>query len=168
VLEASYIVFQLRPHHANFSKRLVKAPKLYFYDAGLVSWLLGIQTPEQMETHPLRGSIFETFVVAEVMKSFFNRGERPQIHFWRDSNGIEVDLLIEREGRIMPVEIKSGKTITGHFFSSLEKWAVLAGDMAFHPTLIYGGEENYHHKGIRITGWREAGNCLFTGNNACI
>jgi len=162
VLEASYIVFQIRPHHANFSKRLVKAPKLYFYDVGLVSWLLGIQTPEQMETHPLRGSIFETFVVAEVMKSFFNRGERPQLHFWRDSNGMEVDLLIEREGRIMPVEIKSGKTITGHFFSSLEKWAALAGDMAINPTLIYGGAENYHHKGIRIMGWREAGNCLFT------
>ncbi|MDP2854733.1 MAG: ATP-binding protein [Smithellaceae bacterium] len=160
VLEASYIVFQLRPHHANFSKRLVKAPKLYFYDVGLASWLLGIQTPEQLETHPLRGSIFETFVVAEMMKSFLNRGERPQLHFWRDSNGIEVDLLIEREGRIIPVEIKSGKTITGHFFSSLEKWAALAGDLAFHPTLIYGGEENYHHKGIRIMGWREAGNCL--------
>lgn len=143
VLEASYIVFQLRPHHANFNKRLVKAPKLYFYDVGLVSWLLGIQTQEQIETHPLRGSIFETFVVAEWMKSYLNRGERPVFHFWRDSNGVEVDILIERGERIMPVEIKSGKTVVQEFFSGLEKWTALAGAMAIDPTLVYGGEDNY-------------------------
>jgi uncharacterized protein len=154
LLEASYILFQLRPHHANFNKRLVKAPKLYFYDVGLVSWLLGIQTPEQIETHPLRGSIFETFVVAEWMKSFLNSGEQPAFYFWRDSNGVEVALLIERGGRIMPVEIKSGKTVAADFFSGLEKWTALAGDMAIEPTLVYGGEENYRHKGIRIMGWQ--------------
>ena len=157
VLEASYILFQLRPHHANFNKRLVKASKLYFYDVGLVSWLLGIQTPEQMETHPLRGSIFETFVVAEWMKSFLNRGEQPVFHFWRDSNGVEVDILIEQGGRIMPVEIKTGKTVTREFFSGLEKWTALAGDMAIDPTLVYGGEENFLHKGINVKGWRDVG-----------
>lgn len=157
VLEASYIVFQLRPHHANFNKRLVKTSKLYFYDVGLVSWLLGIQTPEQMETHPLRGSIFETFVIAEVMKSFLNRGERPNLHFWRDSNGVEVDILIEQGGRITPVEIKSGKTINAEFFSGLKKWGSLAGVMAINPTLIYGGAENYRHKGVRVMGWRKIG-----------
>jgi len=157
VLEASYIAFQLHPHHANFNKRLVKSSKLYFYDVGLVCWLLGIQRPEQMETHPLRGSIFETYVVAEWMKSFLNRGERPGLYFWRDSNGVEVDMLIEQGGRIMPVEIKSGKTIARDFFTGLEKWMALAGDMAIDPTLIYGGAENYHHKGIRIMGWRDAG-----------
>ena len=156
VLEASYIVFQLRPHHVNFNKRLVKASKLYFYDVGLVSWLLGIQTPEQMETHPLRGSIFETFVVAEVMKSFLNRGERPNLYFWRDSNGVEVDILIEQAGRIIPVEIKSGKTVARDFFSALGKWVSLAGELAIDPTLIYGGTENYQHKGIRVRGWRDA------------
>lgn len=160
VLEASYIVFQLRPHHVNFNKRLVKAPKLYFYDVGLVSWLLGIQAPEQMETHPLRGSIFETFVVAELMKSFLNRGERPNIYFWRDSNGVEVDILIEHGGRITPVEIKSGRTVTGHFFSGLDRWAALAGDAAINPTLIYGGAENYQHKGVKVVGWREAGKVI--------
>ncbi len=157
VLEASYILFQLRPHHVNFNKRLVKAPKLYFYDVGLVSWLLGIQTPEQMETHPLRGNIFETFVVAELMKLFLNRGERPNIHFWRDSNGVEVDILIEHGGRITPVEIKSGRTVTGHFFSGLDRWMALAGDAAINPTLIYGGTENYQHKGVNVVGWRDAG-----------
>jgi len=155
VLEASYIVFQLRPYHMNFNKRLVKASKLYFYDVGLVSWLLGIQTPEQIETHPLRGSIFETYVIAEVMKSSFNRGERQHLYFWRDSNGIEVDLLIEQAGRIIPIEIKSGKTVARDFFSALEKWMSLAGEMAIDPTLIYGGEESYRHQGIYVRSWRD-------------
>ena len=164
VLEASYIVFQLRPHHENFNKRLVKASKLYFYDVGLVSWLLGIQTPAQIETHPLRGNIFETFVVAEWMKSFLNRGERPAFYFWRDSNGVEVDLLIEQGdiahgGRIVPVEIKSGKTVVGEFFSGLEKWTALAGDMAVAPTLIYGGSQDFEHKGVSVRGWQKMGRC---------
>ena len=154
VLEASYILFQLRPHHENFSKRLVKAPKLYFYDVGLVSWLLGIQTPEQIETHPLRGSLFETFVVGEWVKSHLHHGERSGFHFWRDSNGVEVDLLIERGERIMPVEIKSGQTVSGTFFSGLQKWTALAGEKAIDPTLVYGGRENYQHKGIRVMGWQ--------------
>jgi predicted AAA+ superfamily ATPase len=157
VLEASYIVFQLRPHHANLNKRLVKASKLYFYDTGLVSWLLGIQTPEQMETYPLRGAIFETFVVGELVKSFLNRGERPGLYFWRDSNGIEVDVLIEQGGRIIPVEIKSGQTIAKGFFSGLEKWLALAGDRAIQPTLIYGGTENFQYKGISVRSWETGG-----------
>lgn len=157
VLEASYIVFQLRSHHSNFNKRLVKAPKLYFYDVGLVSWLLGIQTPEQIETHPLRGSLFETYAVTEIMKSFLNRGEHPGLHFWRDSNGVEIDLLIDRGTDVMPVEIKAGKTVARDFFYGLEKWMTLAGDMAADPTLIYGGDENYRHKGVRIFSWRSLG-----------
>ncbi len=152
VLEASYIVFLLRPYHENFNKRLVKAPKLYFYDTGLVCWLLGIRKSEQLDTHPLRGSIFETYVVAELRKSFLNRGDQPMFYFWRESNGHEVDLLIERGGRTMPVEIKSGKTVTGHFFSGIEKWMNLAGDRVVDPTLIYGGNERYHRKGIRVLG----------------
>jgi len=157
VLEASYIVFQLRPHYANFNKRLIKAPKLYFYDAGLASWLLGIQTPEQMETHPLRGNLFETFVISEIAKARLNRGERPGLYFWRDTNGVEVDVLIERDGKIIPVEIKAGKTVVRDFFTGLGKWTALAGDMATEPTLVYGGEENYIHKGTRVIGWGEAG-----------
>ena len=103
VLEASYLVFLLRPHHASFNKRLVKMPKLYFYDAGLVSWLLGIRTQEQMETHPLRGNIFETFIISELIKSRLNRGERPAFSFWRDSNGNEVDLIVEQGKKLMPI-----------------------------------------------------------------
>jgi len=116
VLEASYILFQLRPHHANFNKRLIKTPKLYFYDAGLASWLLGIQTLQQLEFHPLRGNIFETFIVSELMKSRLNRGERPDLYFWRDSNGNEVDVVIQLGQKLMPIEIKSGRTIARDFF----------------------------------------------------
>jgi hypothetical protein len=157
VLEASYILFQLRPHHANFNKRLVKAPKLYFYDAGLVSWLLGIQTPQQLETHPLRGSIFETFVIAELMKFRLNRGEQPNLYFWRDSNGNEVDIIIEQGQHLIPIEIKSGKTVARDFFSSLDKWKALAGDLSLEPTLIYGGTDNYRHKKVQVTGWNDVG-----------
>lgn len=153
VLEGSYILFQLRPHHANFRKRLVKAPKLYFYDVGLAAWLMGIQTPQQIETHPLRGNLFETFVVAEWMKSFCHRAERAAFSFWRDSNGVEVDLLIEQGGKVMPLEIKSGQTVAPDFFSGLETWTALAGEMAVAPTLVYGGAESYLHKGIRVMGW---------------
>ncbi len=155
VLVASYIVFLLRPHPANFNKRLVKSPKLYFYDVGLVSWLLGIQTPEQIETHPLRGNIFETLIIAELMKSRLNRGERPNLFFFRDSNGHEVDVIIEEGTRLLPVEIKSGKTITLEAFTGLLKWRKLAGEIAGEPVLIYGGSDSYRQSGVKVVGWRE-------------
>ncbi len=155
VLEASYLVFLLRPHHANFNKRLVKMPKLYFYDTGLVSWLLGIRTTEQMVTHPLRGSIFETYVISEVIKYSLNQGEKPAVTFWRDSNGNEIDLLIEQGDRLKPVEIKSGRTLTHEAFKGLHKWCKLAGKKAKAPALVYAGEESYPYKGIQVMGWRE-------------
>lgn len=157
VLEASYIIFLLRPHHANFNKRLVKSPKLYFYDVGLVSWLLGIQTPEQIETHPLRGNIFETCIISELMKSRLNRGERPNLFFWRDSNGNEIDVVAEQGSALMPIEIKSGKTVTLEAFDGLKRWRALAGDKSMEPVLIYGGSDSYRQGGVRVVGWREAG-----------
>lgn len=160
VLEASYLVFLLRPHAVSFNKRLVKMPKLYFYDVGLASWLLGIRTPEQMETHPLRGSIFETFIIAELIKSRLNRGEKPAFYFWRDNNGNEVDVIVEQGTKLMPIEIKSGRTLTHESFAGLEKWRTLAGEKAAGPALIYGGDESYQHKGIKIVGWKECGQLL--------
>jgi len=154
VLEASYIVFLLRPHHANFRKRLVKTPKLFFHDAGLAAYLLGIRTPGQMDLHPLRGNIFETFIISELSKMFLNRGERPNLHFWRDSNGNEVDVIMEHDIRLMPIEIKSGKTVTRESFAGLEKWRSLAGNAAAAPALIYGGEENYRRKDVQVVGWK--------------
>ncbi len=158
ILETSYLVFLLRPHHANFNKRLVKMPKLYFYDAGLAAWLLGIRTPEQMVTHPLRGNIFETFIISELIKSRLNRGEKPAFYFWRDSNGNEIDIIAEQATKLMPVEIKSGKTLSRDSFMGLEKWTALAGKSATSPTLIYGGSDNYQHKSIRVMGWQKCGN----------
>ncbi len=160
VLEASYLVFLLRPHHTNFNKRLVKMPKLYFYDVGLVSWLLGIRTTEHMNPHPLRGALFENFVIAELIKSRLNKGERPQIYFWRDSNGNEVDIIIEQGGRLMPIEIKSGKTVTREAFAGVNKWRDLAGGAVMEPTLIYGGADDYSHNGIRVVGWNKTGDVL--------
>ena len=157
VLEASYLVFLLQPHHVSFNKRLVKMPKLYFYDAGLVSWLLGIRTTEQMVTHPLRGNIFETFIISELIKSKLNQGEKPAFSFWRDSNGNEVDLLVEKGVRLYPVEIKSGRTLTHEAYAGLNKWCALAGEKAGTPALIYAGDESHQHKEIHVLGWRECG-----------
>jgi len=156
VLEASYILFQLRPHHASFNKRLVKAPKLYFYDSGLVCWLLGIHTPEQLACHPLRGSIFETYIVADILKTRLNAGERPGMYFWRDSNGNEVDLVVEQGPKLMPVEIKAGQTVARDFFAGLRKWLDLCGEQAAHPLLVYGGDETWRQQGITVAGWRHA------------
>ncbi len=161
VLEASYVIFLLRPHHANFNKRLVKTPKLYFFDTGLLCWLLGIRTAEQIETHPLRGNIFETMVVSELAKSRLHRGERPNLFFWRDSNGNEVDVVAEQGNSLIPVEIKSGQTVTGEAFSSLEKWRVLAGKSCRKPTLIHGGTDRYQRNGVNVVGWRESAGVLW-------
>lgn len=160
VLEASYLVFLLRPHSVNFNKRLVKMPKLYFYDVGLASWLLGIRTTEQIITHPLRGNLVETFIISELIKSKLNRGEKPSFFFWRDSNGNEVDLIVEQGINLMPIEIKSGRTLTHESFAGLEKWRALAGKKAVVPALIYGGDESYTQKGIKVVGWKECGQLL--------
>jgi len=166
VLEASYLVFLLQPHHANFNKRLVKSPKLYFFDTGLLCWLLGIQEPEQLDAHPLRGPIFETFVISELRKSWVNRGDVPRFFFWRDSNGNEVDLLIESGGKLMPIEIKSGQTLNRDFFKALERWTELAGTMTTDPTLIYAGEGQQTRRGVRVLGWGEVGEVGGKGKKA--
>lgn len=160
VLEASYLVHLLRPHYKNFNKRLIKMPKLYFHDTGLACWLLGIRTVEQLETHPLRGSIFETFVISELIKSRLNRGERPDLYYWRDSNGIEVDIIAEQGIGLKPIEIKSGRSVTRESFAGLDKWRTLAGDTAMAGALVYGGDESYSHKEVAVTSWRECGDLL--------
>jgi predicted AAA+ superfamily ATPase len=160
VLEASFLVHLLQPHYNNFNKRLVKMPKLYFHDTGLACWLLGIKTTEQLTNHPLRGSIFETFVISELIKSRLNRGERPSLYFWRDSNGNEVDVIAEQGAGLLPIEIKSGRSVTPEAFTGLDKWRILAGDAAMEAALVYGGEESYRHKGVVVTGWRECGGLL--------
>lgn len=157
VLEASYIVHLLRPHHRNFAKRLVKSPKLYFVDPGLAAWLLGIQTPGQLATHPQRGALFETWVVGELLKARFNRGYPSNLYFWRDQAGHEVDVLIEQGDTLSPVEIKAGQTIARDFFAGLAYWHELARGAAGQPWLVYAGEERQARSGIEVVPWREIG-----------
>ena len=157
VLEASFIVFQLRPHYKNFNKRLVKSPKIYFYDTGLLCHLLDIETPSQLSTHYLRGGIFESFVISELMKVHYNKGKKPSLYFWRDKGGHEVDCLIEQGTALTPVEIKSGKTVSANFFSGLTYWSNLANSSLEKGFLIYGGDESQVRSKGRVLDWKNLG-----------
>jgi uncharacterized protein len=138
LLESSFITFRLLPHHRNFNKRIVKMPKLYFYDTGLACNLLGIFKQEQLDHHPLFGALFENLVVSEMKKHCFNRGINDNLFFWRDNVGHEVDVLIDNGTDLIPVEIKSGRTITNEFFSGLEYWKRLGKTQ--RGFVVYAGE----------------------------
>ena len=138
LLEASYIVFLLPPFHANIRKRLVKSPKIYFYDVGLASYLIGIERSEQAATHPLRGALFENLVIAEALKYRFNLGRRFNLSFFRDSRGLECDLLFETGHGMSAIEIKSGETVASDYFDSLNRVAKLVPEI-FTKALVYGG-----------------------------
>ncbi|MFW6235521.1 MAG: ATP-binding protein [Desulfovibrionales bacterium] len=154
VLEAGYIVHLLLPHHVNFGKRLIKTPKLYFLDPGLASWLLGIQRSDQLATHPMRGPLFETWVVSEFLKARFHQGKASNLFFWRDRTGHEVDVLIDTGSALKPVEIKSGATVTRDFFSGLRFWQDLSGEKGDLPILVYGGAEQQERSTASVIPWR--------------
>ena len=139
LLEASYVVFQLPPYHANIRKRLVKSPKIYFYDVGLASYLIGIEQADQIVTHPLRGALFENLVVAEVLKHRFNQGRQSNLSFFRDSRGLECDLFYETAHGIGALEIRSGATVASDYFTSLHRVAALIPNIT-SKAVIYGGE----------------------------
>ena len=138
LLERSYIAFLLPPFHANIRKRLVKTPKLYFYDVGLAANLIGIERADQVATHPLRGPLFENMVVVEVLKRRFNRGRSSNLSFFRDSRGLESDLLFETGSGLVAVEVKSGATVARDFFASLDSVAKAVPDVAM-KAVVYGG-----------------------------
>ena len=140
LLETSYIAFLLPPFHANIGKRLTKSPKLYFYDVGLASYLLGIESPGQVATHPLRGSLFENVVVAEAIKHRFNRARRANLSFFRDARGLECDLFHETGTGISAIEIKSGSTVSSDWFTSLNRVAALIPNISTR-TVVHGGSE---------------------------
>ncbi len=154
VLEASYVVFLLQPHHQNFGKRLVKTPKLYFVDTGLAAFLLGIRDPQHLSIHSARGALFENFVISELLKRRYNQGLPSNLFFWRNNAGVEVDLLIEQGEQLIPVEIKSGQTFTSDFLVGLQKWRRLAGETCLAPRLVYGGEENMTRNGVLVQSWK--------------
>ena len=138
LLETSYVVFLVHPFHANLRKRLVKSPKLYFYDVGLASYLIGIENAGQIATHPLRGALFENAVVAEVLKHRFNLGQQSNLSFFRDSRGLECDLLYQTGREIAAFEIKSGSTVASDYFASLNRVSALIPEISTR-TVVYGG-----------------------------
>jgi predicted AAA+ superfamily ATPase len=161
VLEASYIVFLLPPHHRNFGKRVVKMPKLYFHDTGLAASLMGVQTPAQLAIHPLRGPLFETLIVGEFLKVRHNSGFPSKLYFWRDNVGLEVDLLLDEPDGLLPVEIKSSATVTEDLFKGLRKWIAVAGDAARLPRLVCAAPESYSRAGIDVRRWQDAAEIPF-------
>lgn len=153
VLEASYLVHLLQPHHQNFNKRLIKAPKLYFMDTGLAARLLGIQSPDQLWAHPLRGELFETWVLGELLKGRFNAARPSNLYFWRDHTGNEIDVLRETALTLDPVEIKSGQTVTSQALQGLLKWQAMAGERCGPPWLVYGGDMAQTRQGMEVLPW---------------
>jgi len=154
ILESSFIIHLLKSHHKNFHKTLVKRPKVYFYDTALVCSLLGIRNQEQLSTHPQRGAIFETMVVAELVKSRTNLGEPINLYYWRDKTGYEVDVIIDEAGVLHPLEIKSGKTIVPAYFKSIHYWMTLSESKT--GTVLYAGDLSQNRSsGVKVLNWRE-------------
>lgn len=153
VLAASFIVAEVPPHHRNFGKRLTKSPKLMFLDAGLLCYLLGITSPDQLHHHPLRGGIFESFVFSELMKASVHRGRDHRLHYWRDHRGREIDFVLEQGSQLIGVETKSGMTLASDALSNLRWWEDLAGDECLGTCLIYGGDEPRRWKGTSVLPW---------------
>ena len=128
ILESSFIVYLLKPHYKNFNKTIVKRPKVYFYDTALVCYLLGIRNVSQLNTHPLKGAIFEGMVVTELIKKRTNAGLPINVYYWRDKAGHEIDVIIDNGNKLLPIEIKSGKTINTEFFKNIDYWCDLSGN----------------------------------------
>lgn len=152
ILEASYLCFRLRPYHQNFKKRLVKMPKLYFYDSGLVCFLLGIESEENLQIHALRGPIFEGFIVSELIKHRFNSGKPSNLYFWRDYLGTEIDIVREKNQTLEAIEVKSSQTFQPDFLDKLQQfYSITKGKTT--SRLVYCGAENFIQKEISIKSW---------------
>jgi predicted AAA+ superfamily ATPase len=152
LLEASYILFLLKPWYRNISRRLIKSPKIYFYDVGLASYLLGMESERHVSRDPLRGGLFENLALTEVLKYRFNLGRKNAVTFYRDSRGNEVDLILESGRDVFPLEVKAGATIAGDFFKGLEHFSRVraAGDLPYGGGLVYGGRETQQRGPFRV------------------
>lgn len=152
VLESSFIIHLLKPHHRNFNKTIVKSPKLYFYDTGLVCSLLGISSADQLANHPVRGSLFESMVITELIKQRTNAGLPVNLYYWRDKTGHEVDVIIDDAGTLTPIEIKAGKTINAEFFKNLTYWTNL-NESSKGYVLYNGAEQQIRSNGLEAMKW---------------
>ena len=157
ILETCYLIHYVRPHSAHFGKRLIKMPKLYMTDVGLAAALIGITDESQVMAHPLRGALFETMVVNELVKNRLNAGLTQPLYFWRDNIGTEVDVVLERGNEVAAVEIKSGPTVASDAFGALNKWRKYAAERgsfsAIHPALVYGGDTRFTREGVDVMPW---------------
>lgn len=154
ILETSYICYTLRPDHRNYTKRLIKTPKLYFYDTGLACALLGIRSAMQVNTHYLRGALFENLVINEFVKTSLHRGQEPILSFWRDKTGLEIDLMRYCGEETEVYEIKSSATYSSDFFKNLTKWAKLSGFRPEQCHVIYDGEMDLTTTEGHVHAWR--------------
>lgn len=155
ILERSYLIFLLQPYHKNFNKRIIKCPKLYFYDTGLASFLVDIFDYKQLDFHFMKGSLFENFIISDIMKSKYNLGYSPKLYFWRDSNGNEIDCLEEQNGKIKAIEIKSSKTFNIDYFKNLIYFKKIALDNLKSSFVIYDGEEKFTTQNINVIPWND-------------
>ncbi len=160
VLEASFIIKLLKPYYKNFNKRLVKSSKLYFLDTGLVCFLLDIKNKEQVFSHPLKGHLFETFVISEILKQRFNSGKTDNLFYFRDNTGNEVDLICDYGIKLFQIEIKSGQTMSNDFFKGLNFFSKLyAGELRSY--IIYGGDKSYKRNNAEILNWKDINKISF-------
>lgn len=155
ILVTSYIIYKLQPYYKNYKKRLIKNPKIYFYDTGLVCYLLGLKNIDNLNTHYLKGNIFETFIISELVKYNYNRGESYNFYYWRDNHRKEIDLLLEEGLTLKSIEIKSGDTIQDSFFKGLKYWNKLSCNDPENSYLIYSGDNNLVRDSINILGWKD-------------
>jgi predicted AAA+ superfamily ATPase len=155
ILQSSYIVYLLRPYYANFNKRVIKSPKLYFYDTGIACSLLGIKSTEQLATHNAKGALFENLMITELLKARLNEGAEDNLYFWRDKTGNEIDLLADDAGHLQIYEMKSAETISSDFFAGLDYFTKLHSGVQ-QRLLVYGGKQmQTRSNGIRVTPWNE-------------
>ncbi len=162
ILEASFVIVRLLPYYENFGKRLTKASKLYFTDVGLASYLLGIETEQQMSRDPLRGHLFENLVVTELAKSRLNRGLDPNLYFFRDAHGNEVDVVYQAGRQLIPIEIKSSKTFTAEFLKPVRFFNDLVGERCGPGFVVYAGEHEQTVDVVKLVNYMHAGRLLAT------
>ena len=156
ILEASYIIKLVQPYYKNFNKRITQTTKIYFYDTGIVCALLGIKKAEELNIHHMRGHIFENMIIADAFKYNFNNNLLPNIYFWRDVTGHEIDCLIEKSyDKLVPIEIKSNMTMSDRFFKNIIDWKVIVNEPSMQGYLIYNGHENWIRKEGKIYSWQD-------------
>ena len=153
IMQTSFLIYLMPPWFTNSSKRLIKSPKLYFYDVGLAAWLLGLRTAQQVSRDPLWGHLFENLIVIEALKDRFNQGEHSPIYFYRDSVGHEVDLLIPTEGKLRAIEIKAGQTVNSDYWRGLNQFAKHHGEHLESGGVIYGGRQAQKRSDWQVWPW---------------